>query len=190
MARARFENGPQVAPLKTSTAFATASLCAALACGCVTGTPLQPPRDVPAAFEHAATAGGGSWPTQDWYRGFGSEELNELVALAVTNNWDLAAARERVAQADARARQAGAALLPGASGNANANYLAGSTTKPPAQMGSGHELDWFAMLSASYEVDFWGRNRATARAARLSASASRGERDTVAVTLLGGVADQ
>src|SRR5438445_16625 len=115
-------------------------------------------RDVPAAFEHAATAGGESWPTQDWYRGFGSEELNELVALAVTNNWDLAAARERVAQADARARQAGAALLPSVSGNANANYLAGSTPKPLGQMGSGHELDWFAMLSASYEVDFWGRN--------------------------------
>src|SRR5207237_5108419 len=102
----------------------------------------------------------------------------------------LSAARERVAQADARARQAGAALLPSVSGNANANYLAGSTPKPLGQMGSGHELDWFAMLSASYEVDFWGRNRATARAARLAASASQGERDTVDLRALGGVAEE
>src|SRR5881398_100781 len=170
--------------------LATASLCAALACGCVTGRPVQPPRDVPAAFEHGATSGGGQWPAQDWYRGFGSDELDKLVELAVANNWDLTAARERVAQADARARQAGAALLPSVSGNANANYLAGSTPKPPGQMGSGHELDWFAVLSASYEVDFWGRNRATAQAARLAARASGAERDTVALTLLGGVAEQ
>lgn len=166
-------------------ALAAALLCAALACGCVTGKPLHPPRDVPAAFEHRAPQGSGSWPAQDWYRGFGSDELNQLVELAVANNWDLTAARERVAQADARARQAGAALLPSVSGNANANYLAGHSPQ-----GSGHELDWFAMLSASYEVDFWGKNRATAQAARLAVRASGAERDTVALTLLGGVADQ
>ena len=186
--------GLQVLPVKilsgcesptVARGLATASLCAALACGCVTGRPVQPPRDVPAAFEHGATSGGGQWPAQDWYRGFGSDELNKLVELAVANNWDLSAARERVAQADARARQAGAALLPSVSGNANANYLAGHSPQ-----GSGHELDWLAMLSASYEVDFWGKNRATAQAARLAARASGAERDTVALTLLGGVADQ
>jgi outer membrane protein, multidrug efflux system len=166
-------------------ALAAALLCAGLACGCATGKPLHPPRDLPAAFEHRAPQGGGSWPAQDWYRGFGSDELNKLVELAVANNWDLTAARERVAQADARARQAGAALLPSVSGNANANYLAGHSPQ-----GSGHELDWFTMLSASYEVDFWGKNRATAQAARLAARASGAERDTVALTLLGGVADQ
>jgi multidrug efflux system outer membrane protein len=166
-------------------ALAAALLCAGLACGCATGKPLHPPRDLPAAFEHRAPQGSGSWPAQDWYRGFGSDELNKLVELAVANNWDLTAARERVAQADARARQAGAALLPSVSGNANANYLAGHSPQ-----GSGHELDWFTMLSASYEVDFWGKNRATAQAARLAARASGAERDTVALTLLGGVAEQ
>src|SRR5438067_1488281 len=178
---ASLQLGLQVLPVKilsgcqsptVARGLATASLCAVLAYGCVTGRPVQPPRDVPAAFEHGATSGGGQWPAQDWYRGFGSDELDKLVELAVANNWDLTAARERVAQADARARQAGAALLPSVSGNANANYLAGSTPKPPGQMGSGHELDWFAVLSASYEGDFWGRNRATAQAARPPAPAS------------------
>ncbi|HVH84351.1 MAG TPA: efflux transporter outer membrane subunit, partial [Steroidobacteraceae bacterium] len=59
-----------------------------------------------------------------------------------------------------------------------------------SSQGSGHELDWFAMLSASYEVDFWGKNRALARSALLQATASRADRDTVALTLLGGVADE
>jgi len=139
----------------------------------------------PPAFEHAAQAPGPSWPAQDWYRGFGSAELDTLVDFAASNNTDLEGARERVVQADARARQAGAAILPSVSGNANGNFLAGRS-----EQGSGHELDWLAMLSASYEVDFWGKNRAIARAARLEAGASRADRDTVALTILGGVADQ
>jgi len=165
---------------------ASAVLWSVLASGCVAERAVQPPPDIPAAFEHgAAAASRGSWPAQDWYRGFGSDELDTLVELAVTNSWDLSAARERVAQADARAREAGAAILPTVVGNANANYLAGRS-----QQGSGHELDWFAMLSASYEIDFWGKNHASARAALLEARASRAERDTVALTLLGAVADE
>src|SRR5262249_17897641 len=55
--------------------------------------------------------------------------------------------------------------------------------------GGGHELDWAAMLSASYELDFWGKNRATAESARLLAGASHAEQDAVALTTLGGVAN-
>jgi NodT family efflux transporter outer membrane factor (OMF) lipoprotein len=39
-------------------------------------------------------------------------------------------------------------------------------------------------------VDFWGKNRATAHAAALQAASARAERDTVALTMLGGVADE
>ena len=183
----------QAAPVKNKrhldgvlpgTRLTAVSLCCTLLSCCAGGPSVQPPREVPAAFQYG-TAREGSWPAQDWYRGFGSEELNGFVDLAVSNNGDLAAARERVLQADARARQAGAAILPSVDANANANYLSGHS-----QQGSGHELDWLAMLSASYEVDFWGKNRAGARAAAFEAAASRAERDTVALTMLGGVADE
>ena len=163
----------------------TMCLCMALACGCTVETPKPVSQPTPAQFEHAVPGSSGSWPAQDWYSGFGSDELNGFIELAVANNWDLVAARERVAQADARARQAGAAILPSVAANANANYLAGHS-----EQGSGHELDWFAMLSASYEVDFWGKNRALENAAVLQAGASRAERDAVALTILGGVADE
>ena len=162
-----------------------ACLCAVLSCGCVNVKSALAPQQTPAAFEHARAASGAAWPAKDWYRAFGSDELDGLVELAIRNNTDLGAARARVAQADARARQAGAAILPAVDANGNATYLAGHS-----QQGSGHELDWLAMLSASYEVDFWGKNRATARAASLEAAASRADRDTVALTLLGGVADE
>jgi NodT family efflux transporter outer membrane factor (OMF) lipoprotein len=165
--------------------LAVAALPAVIACGCASvGAPQPPPPVTPDAFEHAAAVNG-AWPARDWYRGFASKELDDFVDLAERENADLAGARQRVAQADARATQAGAAILPKVALDGNATYLAGHSSQ-----GSGHELDWFAMLSASYEVDFWGKNRAVANAARFGAGASRADRDTVALTLLGGVADE
>jgi NodT family efflux transporter outer membrane factor (OMF) lipoprotein len=155
----------------------------ALLTGCAlqAGAPAQP--DIPAAFDNGSAAGG-QWPAQEWYRDFGSDELDSFIDLAVKSNSDLASARARVSQADARARQAGSAILPTVEAAGNGNYLAGHSSQ-----GGGHEFDWSALLSASYEVDFWGKNRATADSARLLAGASRAEQDAVALTALAGVAN-
>jgi outer membrane protein TolC len=53
-----------------------------------------------------------AWPSADWWRGFGSTQLDEFIAEAERANYDLAAAAERVRQADAQVRISGAALLP------------------------------------------------------------------------------
>ena len=44
------------------------------------------------------------------------------------------------------------------------------------------------VLSASYELDFWGKNRAARDAARAAAVASRYDRQTVALTVVSSVA--
>jgi multidrug efflux system outer membrane protein len=157
--------------------------CAALLVACAAQPVAPPQQDIPPAFENVS-ATGGQWPAQQWYRDFGSDELNTFIDTAAETNSDLAAARARVTQADARARQAGAAILPSVDANATGNYLSGHSSQ-----GGGHEFDWSAMLSASYEVDFWGKNRATADSARLLAGGSRAERDAVALTALAGVAN-
>src|SRR5450631_2724401 len=51
-------------------------------------------------------------PAADWWHGFGSAQLDELIAEAERNNDDLAGAIARVQEADAQARIAGAPLLP------------------------------------------------------------------------------
>ncbi len=154
-------------------------------CASCVRAPLKPPTaDVPASFDSAAAAGT-SWPSEQWYREFSSDELTALVEAAANDNLDLSEARARVKQADARARQAGAAILPAVDAVGNANFLAGHS----ASSGSGHETDWSALLSASYEIDFWGKNRAAVNAAGFAAAASRAERDTVALTTLAGVAN-
>ena len=164
-------------------AFLTALLIASLLTGCATQPPVALAQELPREFEGSAASPARAWLSKDWYREFGSDELNSLMEEAQRSNGDVAIARARVAQADARARQAGAAILPSVDATGSANYLAGHSSQ-----GGGHELDWSAMLSASYELDFWGRNRATAQSARLLAGASRADRDTVALTTLAGVA--
>lgn len=139
--------------------------------------------DSPAAFEQQP-AGQPAWPAKDWYHGFASDELDSFVALAQHSNFDLAAAEARIRQADARARAAGAAILPQIDAGANAARFAGRSHGRSA-----NETDWSALLSASYEVDFWGKNRATSRSAQLSALASQAERDTLALTTAAGVAN-
>src|SRR3984893_6266639 len=161
--------------------------CVRIAClcaGCSLEATKTPAPALPAAFEGAQSNESANWPGKDWYRGFASAELDALISEAAGNNFDLATARARVAQADARARQAHAGILPSVDAGGNANYLAGHSIN-----GSAHETDWAALLSASYEVDFWGKNRATANSARYLAVASRADRDTVALTTLAGVAN-
>jgi outer membrane protein, multidrug efflux system len=156
----------------------------ALAAGCAPDPPLPAVLAAPAAFDNAPVDKPAAWPSEQWYREFSSTELSSFIEAAANNNLDLAAARARVAQADARVRQAGAAILPSVDAGGNANYLAGHSGS-----GTAHETDWSALLSASYEVDFWGKNRATANAARFMAAASRADRDTLALSTLAGVAD-
>jgi NodT family efflux transporter outer membrane factor (OMF) lipoprotein len=160
--------------------FAWAGLVASCA---LRETSPEPPA-LPAAFEQFS-GNGASRPSKDWYAGFGSAELQLLITQAANDNLDLAMARARVTQADARARQAGAAILPNIDAGGNGNYLAGHSAN-----GSAHETDWAALLSASYEVDFWGKNRAIARSAGQLADASRADRDTVELTTLAGVANE
>ncbi len=164
--------------------FLRCLLIAGLAAGCTLRAATPPAPQVPGSFDGALPGAPAGWPGKDWYRGFASAELDALISEAAQNNFDIATARERVAQADARARQAHAAILPGVDAGGNANYLAGHSVN-----GNAHETDWAALLSASYEIDFWGRNRANSNSARYLAVASRADRDTVALTTLAGVAN-
>jgi NodT family efflux transporter outer membrane factor (OMF) lipoprotein len=155
-----------------------------LCTGCALQAPQRSDAEVPAAFRNVPPGAPVAWPGKDWYRSFRSAALDDLMTQATGANLDLAAARARVLQADARARQAGAAILPSIDGAGNGNFLAGHSSH-----GSAHELDWSALLSASYEVDFWGKNRASANAARFLGTAARADRDTLALTTLAGIAN-
>jgi multidrug efflux system outer membrane protein len=168
-----------------SARVACACLLAALTACSVGPAYKRPDIPLPAAWSEASRADGADiWPSSDWWQGFGSEKLNQLIAEAQRNNDDLAVAIARIEEADAQARIAGAALLPSLDFDADA-------TRQHAQVagvGPATFNTFSPVLSASYELDFWGKNRALRAAARATAIASRYDKETVALAVISSVA--
>jgi outer membrane protein, multidrug efflux system len=164
----------------------------ALLTGCSVGPTYQRPGiALPAQWSESASAAASGvsasvWPAAEWWHGFGSAKLDELIAEAERNNDDLAGAMARVQEADAQARIAGAALLPSLDLGATAIRERAQT----ASLGAGGRVfNLFSPgLTASYEIDFWGRNRALRDAARAAATASRYDQQTIALTVISSVA--
>jgi outer membrane protein, multidrug efflux system len=159
--------------------------------GCSVGPAYKRPDiALPAQWHESAgsTAGAESasvWPAAEWWHGFGSAKLDQLIAEAEHNNDDLAGAIARVQEADAQARIAGAALLPSLDLGASGSRQRAQTTSS----GVSRVFNTFnTELTASYELDFWGKNRATRDAARAAATASRYDQQTVALTVVSSVA--
>jgi multidrug efflux system outer membrane protein len=156
-------------------------------------------------------------PRLDWWRQFHSRELTALVEQARAANLDIAVAVARIVQADAQARITGAALLPtvdfnGATtrartsqtlvkGSTNPNTLAPSgsagtvaSARTTAAITGKSISDQVkssvqGTLDASYQLDFWGKNRASLQAAEESAVAARYARDVTELSTLASTAN-
>jgi len=99
-----------------------ALLIAALS-ACSVGPAYKKPDVPPPTAWHEAPAPAADaavWPQSDWWHGFGSPQLDELIGAAQTGNDDLAGAIARVQEADAQVRIAGAPLFPSIDGGADA----------------------------------------------------------------------
>jgi multidrug efflux system outer membrane protein len=159
--------------------------------GCILTKDLPDPAlDIPQGYKAARLTTVDAPPTLDWWRGFRSSELTALMEEAQTVNLDIAAATSRIIQADQQARIAGAALLPSLNGNGQETYSRTSGSSASGLTNGGREVvNYSSSLSASYEIDFWGKNRDAALAAEETATANRFDRDVVALTTLTSVAN-
>ena len=169
-----------------------AALCVvASSAGCILTKDLPDPAlDIPQGYKAARLTGQNAPPALDWWRGFRSPELTTLMEEAQTVNLDIAAATARFIQADAQARVAGAPLLPSLSGTGQEAYSRTSGSSASGLTNGGREVvNYQSSLSASYELDFWGKNRDAAQAAEETAIANRFDRDVVALTALVSVAN-
>ncbi len=144
--------------------------------GCLLTDKPEPGLDIPQAYDRASknpVVAEAALPTLDWWHGFRSRELTEIIEEARAANLDIAAAVARIVQADAQARIAGAPLLPVVefNGSATRSHFSETNTRTVS-----------ATLNASYEIDFWGKNRSALRAAEETAAASRYDREVVGLT--------
>jgi NodT family efflux transporter outer membrane factor (OMF) lipoprotein len=119
----------------------------------------RPEFELPAdwSFRDQAKPGAANLSSR-WWEAFGDSELNRLIPTALSGNLDLAAAANRVQQARAQARIAGAPLWPDASLSA-----LGDDEFNDLPRGDEHSGEFG--LNVNYEVDLWGRLRADRDAA-------------------------
>lgn len=168
---------------------------ALLLAGCAVGPNYKKP-DValPTQFRNtpAADAGAASIADTKWQDLFHDAALQKLVDAALTQNFDIQIAAERVQQASAQLQQQRAQLFPFVSGSAqyaDTKFSAvgsfpglppnAKTTVSYAQVG----------LSASWELDLWGRLRRLDEAARARFFAARDNQLAVRLSLVANVMD-
>lgn len=160
---------------------------ALLLAGCAsTRTAYQPPdATVPAAWEQqqAATVATAQIPEQ-WWRQFGDSALTQVVETALARNNDLAAAALRVRQAQLQAGIAATALAPTVAGRLSSS----ASRRLEGGDGNATARSSGASLSASYEVDLWGRVASTRDAAEWTARATTEDREAAAQALAGTAA--
>ncbi|MDE1914543.1 MAG: efflux transporter outer membrane subunit [Sphingomonadales bacterium] len=159
-------------------------LAASVLAGCALGPRPEAPVVAPPAAGWNGQADAAEWPAADWWKVFGSPELDQLIATAQAHNDDLAAGQAMLRQADAQARIAGAALLP----TVGLASLTEDTRKisPTGQIRRYGTLN--GVFSASYEVDVWGKNHDAHSSAIATAQAASYQLAVIRTTIVASVA--
>jgi multidrug efflux system outer membrane protein len=166
----------------------TRRLLAALAAlalgGCMVGPDYERPTvPLPDAFADADAAAAGAVPPA-WWRLFDDAILDALVETALVNNTDIVQAVARVEEADANVRVVNGALYPQVSAAATGGRTAFSKkVAAPEPADAILQNNLLLALSASFEVDFWGKLRRASEAARAQDLSSRYAKDVVTLSI-------
>jgi multidrug efflux system outer membrane protein len=168
-----------------------ALLLAASLSGCRVGPNYRRPSvDTPASYraapaKEAATDTALALGDAKWWTVFQDEQLQNLIRVALQQNFDLRIAATRVLQAQAQLGITRADQFPTLSGGAaiGTNRQAATTLFQGFEETSGQ-----ISLSASWELDFWGKYRRATEAARANLLASEWGRRAVVNTVISNVA--
>ncbi|GLS20400.1 RND transporter [Labrys miyagiensis] len=158
----------------------------AILAGCAEVKPLDVTVAVPPAYQQAPKDKPAPPVRADWWRSFRSAELTALVEEARIDNLDIATAIANVEQAQAGITAAGAALFPQINGDASAQRARSASLT--GHVGQGRAT-YSLSASASYEIDFWGKNSQALAGANSTLAATQYDRDTVELTTIASVAN-
>lgn len=138
-----------------------------------------------AALGATSLTGTAPWPQQAWWRDYGDPQLDALIAQALANSPDVAAASARLHRAASQIGQARAATLPSleANGSAALNKQSYNNGIPAQFVPRGYNDVGRASLDFSWEIDFWGRNRKALAAATWDARAVDADRAAAVLML-------
>lgn len=139
-----------------------------------------------ASFADAA----GAWPVEGWWQQFRDPQLDTLIAEGLAGSPDVATAAARVRAAEGLAQQAGAALLPrvGAEGSVGGVQQSKNLGIPPQFVPDGIQDTGHIAATLSFDLDLWGKNRASLAAATSEAEAARVDAAQARLMLTTGIA--
>ncbi|MCQ4232496.1 efflux transporter outer membrane subunit [Pseudomonas stutzeri] len=119
----------------------------------------------------------------DWWKLYGDAELDALVGRLNVSNQNLAVAEAQYRQARALVRSARSQLFPTLSGNAGVTRSRQTTGSSSSNVSAGVSESYEAGLSASWELDLWGRLRRGLEANRATMQASAADLAAVRLSL-------
>ena len=153
---------------------------------CMVGPDYRRPEvEVPAAWRLGATEAS-QISNIAWWDQFQDPVLSDLVRTALANNKDLEIATANVDQAFAQYGIARSAQFPQVNGGVSVARERSSANGP---LPGGRTVNDYAVnLSASFELDIWGRLRRATESARASLLASQQGKGTVVLTVVATVA--
>jgi NodT family efflux transporter outer membrane factor (OMF) lipoprotein len=131
----------------------------------------------------------GRWPAADWADQFGDHQLPALIAEALAANPSLDEARARIASAIASSETARANTGPKVNGDYSTQRekFTEHALVPPT-FGGSWQTENKAVISASYDLDLWGRNRQALHASLSQVRVAQAESEQVKLTLSAAVA--
>lgn len=121
--------------------------------------------------------------SREWWKGFGSKELDGLMEKALAGNNDLLAGIYRVEQSRASLKSVGASVLPELDASVGTNNT--RTNSITSKTVSSNSLQ--SGISVSYELDLFGKNRAAIEAAAAQVSASEYDQEALKLVVMADV---
>jgi len=162
--------------------------CFAVLAGCAIGPNYKKPSiDVPAAYRGISSdplSGNASIGDQKWLQVFQDRKLQDLIRIALQQNYDVRIAADHILEARSQLTITSSYQLP----TINAGAIGGGErvekilTQNPYQLSINQ-----ANLSLSWDLDFWGKYRRMIEAARANWLASQWARKAVVTSLIADV---
>ena len=146
------------------------------------GLPTEDPQRLARSAQSYAAAqsfagAAGVWPGDRWWTAYGDAQLDGLMQEALAGSPTLAGAQARVRSAEAAAGRTRAAGMPSLTADASAERMKQSYNNgfPKAFLPQGYNTYDRLAFDFSWELDFWGKNRAAVAAATSEAFAAQAD---------------
>jgi len=132
--------------------------------------------EIPKTYENSNS----EIPKQEWWKHFDRQELNTLVEESLENNSDMRMALQKIEQAQLQLSIANASFFPtlDLSGNSSSNKKRANNEAYTTSQSTS------ASVNMKYELDFWGKIKASNTMAQASLNMTKYDLDTARLTLI------